>query len=124
MLAVDDAGRILAVRMTYLGPGWMLPGGRVERRESPGEAAARETLEETGLQVRIGRLRAVDARHSQGVSFIFDGEVTGGRLEPQFGEIAEAGWLERDEIAASSPRLHRLLELIDGAGEGTVYLGS
>jgi ADP-ribose pyrophosphatase YjhB (NUDIX family) len=124
VIAVDDAGRVLVVRTTYLGPQWMLPGGRVERRESPKAAAERETLEETGLRVRVGRLRAVDARYSQGVSFIFDGEVTGGRLEPQFGEIAEAGWIPRDEIARQAPRLHRLLDLIDAAGPATAYVGT
>jgi 8-oxo-dGTP diphosphatase len=30
------------------------PGGKVEAGESPGAAAARETLEETGIAVRVG----------------------------------------------------------------------
>jgi hypothetical protein len=46
----------------------------------------------------------------------------GGEMEPQLGEIAEVGWLDRTEIAATSPRLHRLLELIEG-GSGVVYRG-
>ena len=41
VLATDEQGRVLAVRTTYLGPGWMLPGGRVERMEQPHVAAAR-----------------------------------------------------------------------------------
>ena len=44
-----------------------------------------------------------------------------GELEPQLGEIAEAGWLERAEIAGTLPRLHRLLALIDTGGEPVVY---
>ena len=114
--------RILVVRTTYLGPGWMLPGGRVERGETPHAAAVRETLEETGLHVRVERLVLVDAHRASDVSFVFRGHVEGGELEPQFGEIAEAGWVDRDEIARTSPRLHRLLELID-RGDGVVYLG-
>jgi ADP-ribose pyrophosphatase YjhB (NUDIX family) len=123
VLVVDDDGHVLVVRTTYLGPGWLLPGGRVERRETLEAGAARETREETGLEVAVGRLRLLDTRRSQGVSFVFDGAVTGGSLDPQFGEIAEVGWLRREEIAASSPQLHRLLELIDEAGEGIAYLG-
>jgi 8-oxo-dGTP diphosphatase len=122
-LVVDDEGRYLVVRPTYLGAGWSLPGGRIERGEIPESTAARETQEETGIPVRVGRLRLVDTRRSIGVSFIFDGEATGGGLDPQLGEIAEAGWLTRAEIAESSPRLHRLLMLIDEAGEGIAYVG-
>jgi ADP-ribose pyrophosphatase YjhB (NUDIX family) len=123
VLATDGEGRILAVRTTYLGPGWMLPGGRVERSETPHAAAVRETREETGLHVRLDRLVLIDAHRAKDVSFVFLGTVTGGELDPQLGEIAEAGWLERAEIAVTSPRLHRLLELIDVAKEGVGYWG-
>jgi ADP-ribose pyrophosphatase YjhB (NUDIX family) len=123
VLAIDDAGRILVVRTTYLGPEWMLPGGRVERTETPQEAAVRETREETGLDVRVDRLLLIDAHRARDVSFVFLGRVVGGDLEPQLGEIAEAGWADREEIGRMSPRLHRLLELVDRAGEGVAYVG-
>ena len=123
ILATDDEGRILVVRTTYLGPGWMLPGGRVEHGEAPHDAARRETLEETGLDARVDRLVLVDGRRGRDVSFVFRGSIVGGELDPQPGEIAEVGWLGRDEIAATSPRLHRLLEVIDQAGEGVGYWG-
>jgi ADP-ribose pyrophosphatase YjhB (NUDIX family) len=123
VLVRDADGRILVVRTTYLGPGWMLPGGRVERRETPHAGAARETHEETGLDVRVGRLLLVDATYARSVSFVFAAELVGGELAPALGEIAEAGWLTRQEIAETSPRLDRLLELIDGAEGGTAYVG-
>lgn len=123
VLASDDAGRLLVVKTTYLGPGWMLPGGRVERGETPHGAAARETREETGLEVRVDRLLLVDARKGRDVSFVFAAQVTAGEMEPQLGEISEVGWLERSEIASTSPKLHRLLELIDEAGDGIAYIG-
>lgn len=123
VLASDADGRILVVRTTYLGPGWMLPGGRVERGETPHAAAARETREETGLDSVIERLVLVDARRGRDVSFVFAGRVAGGELDPQLGEIAEVGWVPREEIARTSPRLHRLLEIIDEAGDGVAYLG-
>ena len=122
VLVTDDAGRILVVRTTYLGPGWSLPGGRVERDETPHAAAVRETREETGMEVVVDRLVLVDAHRRRNVSFVFRGRVTGGALAPQFGEIAEVGWLSRHEIAASSDRLHRLLALVPD-GPGTAYVG-
>ena len=121
LLVTDDAGRILVVRPTYMGPGWMLPGGRVERGETPHAAAARETREETGLEVVVERLLLVDAHQSRDVSFIFAGRAVGGDLEPQLGEIVEVGWLARDEIARTSPGLLRLLDVIEGDAEPIVY---
>jgi ADP-ribose pyrophosphatase YjhB (NUDIX family) len=123
VLVTDTSGRILAVRTTYLGPGWMLPGGRVERNETPHRAAVRETREETGLEVTADRLVLIDAHRRGNVSFVFAGRLVGGELSPQFGEIAEAGWLDRDEIAATSWRLDRLLGRIDEIGEGIAYWG-
>ncbi len=122
-LAVDDEGRLLVVRTTYSGREWMLPGGRVERSETPQLAAVRETLEETGIEVELERILLVDARRPRDTSFAFRAHPVGGELDPQLGEIAEAGWLTRDEIREGSPRLHRLLEAIDAAGNGVAYLG-
>jgi ADP-ribose pyrophosphatase YjhB (NUDIX family) len=123
VLATDDRGRVLVVRTTYMGPGWMLPGGRIERGETPHDGAARETREETGLEVVVDRLVLVDARPGDNVSFIFAGHVIGGTLEPQLGEIAEAGWVDRDEIGRTSQPLHELLDHLDAAGDGVRYLG-
>jgi 8-oxo-dGTP diphosphatase len=123
VLATDDRGRVLVVRTTYMGPGWMLPGGRIERGETPHDGAARETREETGLEVVVHRLVLVDARPGDNVSFIFAGHVIGGTLEPQLGEIAEAGWVDRDEIGRTSQPLHELLDHLDAAGDGVRYLG-
>lgn len=123
-LFVEDAeGRVLVVRMTYMGAGWMLPGGRVERGETPAAAAERETREETGLEVAVDRLLLVEAYRPKDVSFVFAGRVVGGTLDPQLGEISEVGWLTREELAAGSARLNRLLRLLDSAGDRIVYRG-
>lgn len=58
-LFVDDAGRVLLVRPTYK-PGWEVPGGRVERGESPAAACRRELREELGLDRAPLRLLSVD----------------------------------------------------------------
>ena len=44
----DEAGRVFLVRHSYV-PGWYLPGGGIERRETAGEALAKEMREEGNL---------------------------------------------------------------------------
>ena len=123
VLVRDEQGRILVVRTTYLGPGWMLPGGRVERSETPHAAAWRETREETGIEVRVEQLLLVDAHRRSNVSFVYSATAVGGELAPQFGEIAEVGWLAREEIAETSWRLDRLLTYLDEANGEVAYIG-
>lgn len=44
----EQAGEVLLVRHTYA-PGWLLPGGGVERGEALAEAAVREVREEAAI---------------------------------------------------------------------------
>ncbi|MFD0270389.1 NUDIX domain-containing protein [Streptomyces sp. NPDC127106] len=76
----DVHGRVLIVEPNYR-EGWALPGGTIEsdRGESPRAAARRETAEEIGLDVPLGRLLAVDWTLGPGrpplVAYLYDGGV-------------------------------------------------
>jgi ADP-ribose pyrophosphatase YjhB (NUDIX family) len=75
----DDGGRILLVRQTYHRAGirWAPPGGWLAHGESPREAAARETREETGLRVAVGRVLEIGSGPYHEVSLVFECQVTG-----------------------------------------------
>jgi ADP-ribose pyrophosphatase YjhB (NUDIX family) len=84
---VERDGRLLLVRRTN-NPArgqWTLPAGFVDADEDPQAAAARECLEETGLEVRVTRLLDVIAgrEHPRGASIVivYQAEVVGGDLK-------------------------------------------
>ncbi|MGW0899462.1 NUDIX domain-containing protein [Streptomyces goshikiensis] len=79
-LYLDTAGRVLLVEPNYR-EGWALPGGTIESDlgESPRAAARRESAEEIGLDLPLGRLLAVDwvlgSARPPLVAYVYDGGV-------------------------------------------------
>ncbi|MBC8163379.1 MAG: NUDIX hydrolase [Roseiflexaceae bacterium] len=76
-LFFNPSGELLIVKPSYQ-PGWLIPGGAVELRESPLAGCRREVLEEIGLRRPLIRLLCVDyrpasARRSESLHFLFAG---------------------------------------------------
>ncbi|MFI6474315.1 NUDIX domain-containing protein [Streptomyces sp. NPDC050516] len=134
-LFLDAAGRVLLVEPNYR-EGWALPGGTVESDtdETPRGAARRETLEEIGLDVRPGRLLAVDWVHGKArppiVAYVYDGGVLDeDRLKSirlQEEELLSWRLVPREDLPAHlpGPLGHRVLAALDVLleGRGTVEL--
>ena len=59
-LFFDEKGRLLVVNPTYKET-WEIPGGVVERNESPREAIIREVSEELGVPVEKAKLIFIDS---------------------------------------------------------------
>lgn len=82
---------------------WSLPGGTVEGNETLEEAAVREAKEETGFDIRVSGIVAVnEAKLSKyevhAIFFTYRAEITAGELElsrPE--EISDIQWMDSDQ---------------------------
>src|SRR5579871_6692564 len=112
-----DRDRIFLVHKTY-GIHWDLPGGYVDRGESPASACERELREELKLERTVRRLLVLDWAPSDAegdkILYVFDcGEL--GRDEESIvfdgTEIDTGKWVAIDDIPQMViPRLARRLE--------------
>ena len=83
---------ILLVRQNYTKKYWSLPGGVMEAGESLDQTAIREVKEETGLDIRLGKLIGIYSKPSDSaIALTFLGKVIGGELHAD-NEIIDQGY--------------------------------
>lgn len=97
-LFVDGEGRVLLVHPTYKDT-WDIPGGYVERGESPAAACRRELNEELGLDREPKRLISVDWAPSESegdkLLFLFDcGHLDAEQIIFDGEELDRWAWVE------------------------------
>jgi ADP-ribose pyrophosphatase YjhB (NUDIX family) len=80
-LPVTDRGEVMLIRRG-IAPGygrWAQPGGFLEIDETVEEAAARETREETGLEIELGEIVGLYSRlAAEVVTVVFEARIVGG----------------------------------------------
>jgi ADP-ribose pyrophosphatase YjhB (NUDIX family) len=109
---IERAGRVLLVRRRNE-PGrgrWCLPCGFADADEPPDAAAARELLEETGLEASIdgllGAYHYTDDPRGAGILLVY--WASGGDAAPAAGDDADAvGFFALDELPPISHHTHR-----------------
>jgi 8-oxo-dGTP diphosphatase len=82
---------------------WALPGGFCEWKETTEDCCVRETLEETGLTVRVAELRGVYSKpdrdpRGHNVTVVYAVKLLKGRARGG-DDAAEARWFEPGEVA-------------------------
>jgi len=77
---------------------WSFPSGYVDAGELVKEAARREVLEETGLEIEVGRLVGVyDSPNRPVVYIVYDGRIIGGVLRARE-EVQEVGYFRVEAL--------------------------
>lgn len=110
VLCRDEADRVLLVQQRDTRC-WSVPGGAIEPGESPADAAAREAFEESGLQLKVGKLQAAlggpECRRTYAngdelsyVALVYEATVIGGTTKPDDDETSAVAWKAVRELAA------------------------
>ena len=105
---VNEHGQLLLIKREDSRT-WALPGGGVERDESPADAVVREVEEETGLKTMAVRLVGLFHRaepDGDQLTFSFRCLQRGGTLQPG-PEALQAGYVSLDHLPAPMLPLHR-----------------
>lgn len=105
-LIYNHEGRLLLYKHIGKTPAWRIPGGKVERNETPQDAVKREVREETGLDTAFFKLTLahVTQRYVDGANW------TGHIFKAQLPTIDQArlfepdkcnamGWFDKAELA-------------------------
>lgn len=104
---IVNGGRVLLVqrRVKEGSLSWQFPAGAVEDGESPGEAAVRETREETGLTVAEAKLLGERIHPATGRTMIYVAcdVINGEARVADEDELADFVWSKREQLAEYVP---------------------
>ena len=125
VVVVRHRDRFLLVQERKHGQRWYLPAGRAEPGESLAEAAARETLEESGVRVRLTGVLRVEHSPSPRrarLRAVYLAEPSGDtktKQEPD-DESLRAEWVslsELDQYEMRGPEVEQLLRYVADGGK-------
>jgi ADP-ribose pyrophosphatase YjhB (NUDIX family) len=116
---IDSKGRFMLVKQTYA-PGWIFPGGGVERGETCEEAALREIEEEAAIFARgalefKGIFSNENEMRGDHLAFYVLREFEARTFKPNL-EIADARFFHPSElpVTVNGGTRRRIAELVDG----------
>ena len=137
VILFNEAGEILLVKPTYKDH-WSVPGGVIDKDESPRDAALREIKEETNLDLKSMHFLCLDymspqesgySTKDENIQFIFYGGIMRDddieKIKVPKEEISEYKFVDREEATklVGEKLSHRLKPCFEALDTGTtIYL--
>ncbi|TSC60418.1 MAG: hypothetical protein LiPW15_296 [Parcubacteria group bacterium LiPW_15] len=94
---------------------WMFPGGGIKKGETPAQAAKREVEEEVGIEVEdlkeIGVFHSAKEFKNDTVT-VFAGRSRGKEINIESNEIADARWLELNNLPEISEYSKLMIDML------------
>jgi ADP-ribose pyrophosphatase YjhB (NUDIX family) len=128
-VVVNETGSILMQRRSDSGF-WSIPGGKMETGETIRDTAVRETREETGYEIELGRLIGIycdpghraaysDGEVRQEFSVCFAGKVSGGSARTSDESLEVAFFTPSDlaDVDIHEPIRLRIRHFLEGGSE-------
>ena len=114
----DDQGQLLLFHHPYRRVPWGLPGGWMQRDESPLAALEREVREESGLTVRADRLLLFGTTPDRPkLEFVVAARVVAGAFRPS-DEVTAMQWARLDRLPYIPAIQRRILRAVERLPEG------
>ncbi|HEY4488903.1 MAG TPA: NUDIX domain-containing protein [Candidatus Paceibacterota bacterium] len=112
---IFNDGKILLVRLTYYPNSWTLPGGTVDKGETPREALIRECKEEVGIVLEgpehIGNLY-IEQQYKKDTVSVFKAVVNSFAVVVDRREVAEAQWYDLGALPPMGKNGKAMLNLV------------
>lgn len=108
LIVFNSKGEILLARIGYMQMHWEIPGGKIEKKETPEAAAKRELFEEVGVKIEDVTFAFTICHKIQGKQdtihyFVAHSDADEFIIDDQ--EIIDAGWFALDTLPEFRTRI-------------------
>ncbi len=99
---IEHNGQLLLIKNSYGGDFWTLPGGGIDKGETPAEAAIREVREEAGIKLDLAALKEMGSyvtNHEGKIDTVYVFYATGdSKIIIDGTEVIAAAWFAKASL--------------------------
>jgi len=107
LLIKNEKGQVLLVQRNDV-PVWVIPGGKLNKREKPKNAAERELFEETGMSANANELVCILHTKNDTKKYLYTGKIKGGKIRKN-DEARQIAWVFPHDLPSPMTLYHTRL---------------